>query len=62
MNNLLGSEKCIDSHVFFDDDGKAYIFFVRFTDGNCIWQAELDRDYITPKESTLRKCFAVSQD
>ena len=62
MNNLLGSEKCIDSHVFFDDNGKAYIFFVRFTDGNCIWQAELDGDYITPKEGTLRKCFAVSQD
>lgn len=62
MEKLIGSEKCIDSHVFFDDNGKAYIFFVRFTDGNCIWQAELEDDYITPKEGTLKKCIAVSQD
>lgn len=61
MEKLIGSEKCIDSHVFFDDDGKAYVFFVRFTDGNCIWQAELEDDYITPKVGTMRKCFAVSQ-
>ncbi len=61
MENLIGNEKCIDSHVFFDDNGKAYVFFVRFTDGNCIWQAELEDDYITPKVGTLRKCFAVSQ-
>lgn len=62
MDSLLGDEKCIDSHVFFDDDGTAYIFFVRFTDGNCIWQAELEDDYITPKVGTLRLCFAASQD
>jgi len=61
MENLIGSEKCIDSHVFFDDNGKAYVFFVRFTDGNCIWQAELEDDYITPKSGTLKKCFAASQ-
>jgi GH43 family beta-xylosidase len=62
MEKLIGDEKCIDSHVFFDDNGKAYVFFVRFTDGNCIWQAELEDDYITPKEGTMRKCIAVSQD
>ena len=59
------NEKCIDSHVFFDvkanGDTIAYIFFVRFTDGNCIWQAKLDGDFITPVASTLRKCFAASQ-
>ena len=61
MESILGNEKCIDSHVFFDEDSTAYIFFVRFTDGNCIWQAKLSEDYITPIASTLRKCFAVSQ-
>lgn len=60
MDKLIGSEKCIDSHVFFDDDGKAYCFFVRFTDGNCIWMCELEDDYMTPKTGTLKKCFAVS--
>ena len=62
MNNLIGNEKCIDSHVFIDEDSTAYIFFVRFTDGNCIWQAKLSEDFITPVAGTLRKCFAVSQD
>ena len=61
MNDLIGDEKCIDSHVFIDTDSTAYIFFVRFTDGNCIWQAKLSDDFITPIAGTLRKCFAVSQ-
>ncbi len=62
MDNLIGSEKCIDSHVFIDEDSTAYVFFVRFTDGNCIWQARLSDDFITPVEGTLRKCFAASQN
>lgn len=61
MNSLLGSEKCIDSSVFFDDNGTAWLFFVRFTDGNCIWQCQLADDYITPVAGTLKKCFAASQ-
>ena len=62
MESLIGNEKCIDSHVFIDEDSTAYIFFVRFNDGNCIWQAKLSEDFITPVTGTLRKCFAVSQD
>ena len=65
MESLIGNEKCIDSHVFFDvktnGDTIAYIFFVRFNDGNCIWQAKLGDDFITPVAGTLRKCFAASQ-
>ena len=61
MKELLGDEKCIDSSVFFDDDGKAWLFFVRFNDGNCIWRCLLADDYITPIAGTLKKCFAVSQ-
>jgi hypothetical protein len=65
MESLIGNEKCIDSHVFFDvkanGDTIAYIFFVRFTDGNCIWQAKLGDDLITPIAGTLRKCFAATQ-
>ena len=65
MESLIGNDKCIDSHVFFDvktnGDTIAYIFFVRFNDGNCIWQAKLGDDFITPVAGTLRKCFAASQ-
>lgn len=62
MKNLLGDEKCIDSHVFFDEDGTAWLFFVRFTDGNCIWSCKLSADLVTPVPGTLQKCIAVSQD
>lgn len=30
-------EKGIDASLFVDDDGKAYLYFVRFTGGNVIW-------------------------
>ena len=61
VKNLIGSEKSIDSHVFFDDDGSAWLFFVRFTDGNCIWSCKLNSDLITPVVGTLKKCINVSQ-
>ena len=60
MAPVLGNEKCIDSSVFFDRDGSAWLFFVRFDDGNCIWQCRLADDHITPLPATLRKCFGVS--
>ena len=37
----IREEKSIDTSVFFDEDGKAYLYFVRFNDGNVIWCAEL---------------------
>ena len=58
---MLGDEKCIDSSVFFDDDGKVWLFFVRFTDGNCIWMCQLEDDLMTLKAETLHKCINVSQ-
>ena len=61
MEPLIGDEKCIDSSVYFDEDGTPYCFFVRFTDGNCIWQCQLQDDYITPVEGTLKKCINVTE-
>lgn len=61
METMLGDEKCIDSHVFFDDDGTAYIFFVRFNNGNCIWKVQLEEDLITPIPSTLRQCIIATE-
>lgn len=60
MKPLLGTEKCIDSSAFFDDDGTAWLFFVRFTDGNCIWKCRLADDYMTPVQGTLQKCINVT--
>jgi beta-xylosidase len=55
-------DKAIDNSLFIDDDGKAYLFFVRFTDGNTIWVAELTDDLKTIKTETLHLCSRVSQN
>lgn len=52
--------KEIDSHLFIDEDGKKYMYFVRFTNGNEIWVAELNDDLRSIKESTLRRCIGAS--
>ncbi len=53
--------KEIDTHLFIDDNGKKYLYFVRFTNGNEIWVAELNDDLRSIKESTLKKCIGTSQ-
>jgi beta-xylosidase len=57
----LREEKGIDNSLFVDDDGTPYMFFVRFTDGNAIWVAEMNKDLKSLKENTLHPCIHVSQ-
>ncbi len=52
----------IDAHLFVDDDGEKYLYFVRFNHGNEIWVARLRDDMQTIDESTLTRCIAASQD
>lgn len=59
---IIEDEKCIDNSLFIDDDGKAYLSFVRFTDGNAIWIAEMEPDLKTIKKETIKPCIHVSQD
>ena len=51
----------IDTHLFTDDDGKRYLYFVRFTKGNEIWVGELNDDLQSIKEETLTHCIGSSQ-
>ena len=51
----------IDTHLFIDDDGKKYFYFVRSTNGNEIWAAELNDDLRSIKENTLVYCLGISQ-
>ncbi len=53
----IREEKSIDTSVFFDEDGKAYLYFVRFNDGNVIWCAELKENLKEIKEETLTQCI-----
>ncbi|MFV0418549.1 MAG: glycoside hydrolase family 43 protein [Dysgonomonas sp.] len=57
----MRAEKGIDNSLFIDEDGKAYLYFVRFTNGNVIWAAELENDLTTIKEETLKLCFEASE-
>lgn len=57
----MREEKGIDSSLFIDDDGTPYIFFDRFTDGNVIWVAQLENDWVTIKEETLTECMKATQ-
>lgn len=56
-----GSEKNIDSFLFKDDDGKWYLYHVRFNNGNFLWVAEFDPETGHIVDSTLRNCFRNDQ-
>ena len=56
-----GSEKNIDSFIF-EDDGKYYLYHVRFNNGNYLWVAEFDMDKGQIKPQTLKKCFDQTED
>lgn len=58
---MLTTEKAIDNSLYIDENGKAYLYFVRFTDGSVIWMAELESDLKTIKPGTMTRCFNVSQ-
>ncbi|MFP7296838.1 family 43 glycosylhydrolase [Neobacillus niacini] len=52
----------IDAHIFTDDDGKQYMYFVRFEGGNVIYVAELNDDMKSIKEDTVTFVMRASQD
>ncbi|MDO5035553.1 MAG: glycoside hydrolase family 43 protein [Porphyromonas sp.] len=58
---MLTTEGAIDNSLFIDDDGTPYLLFVRFTDGNDIWIAELKEDLTTIKQETMTHCFNVTE-
>src|SRR5690606_30088867 len=53
--------KAIDNHLFFDDDGTPYIYFVNFRDGLETWVAEMDPDLLSMKKETMKRCIRPEQ-
>lgn len=47
----------IDPFVFFDDDGKTYLYHVRLEHGNRIYVAEMNKDLRSIKKETLTPCI-----
>lgn len=56
-----GSAKNIDSFLFKDDDGKYYLYHVRFKKGNYIWVAEFDMDEGCIRPETLSRCLDCTE-
>lgn len=54
--------KQIDPYVFFDEDGKIYLYHVRLTKGNRLFVAELNDDLTAIKESTLKECISATDE
>jgi len=48
----------IDPFVFFDDDGKIYMYHVRLLNGNRLFVAEIDEDLRELDETTLVECIS----
>lgn len=51
----------IDAHVFQDDDGQYYFYYVHFNQGNEIWGGKLNDDMMTVDSSSLRRMIAPDQ-
>ncbi|MBD5224484.1 MAG: family 43 glycosylhydrolase [Bacteroidales bacterium] len=51
----------IDPFIFRDDDGKYYMYHVRFGGGNFLWVAEFDPETCQIVPGTLQKCFTNTQ-
>ncbi|TLP71847.1 glycoside hydrolase family 43 protein [Maribacter sp. ACAM166] len=54
-------ERQIDPFVFFDTDGKKYLYHVRLTEGNRIFIAELEDDLFAIKPETLTECLFAEE-
>lgn len=52
-------EKGIDSHIFIDDDGQAYMFWVRFDGGNVIFSAKMSKDLHSIDMNTVQRIIDV---
>ena len=53
--------KAIDSHLYIDNNGKKYLYYVAFTNGNVIWMCEMNDDLLSIKAKTVKECFGRSQ-
>lgn len=51
----------IDGHIFEDDDGQRYFYYVTFGDGNEIWGGKLNDDMVSVDPATLKRMVKPDQ-
>lgn len=57
--HLPAAMRQIDPYVFFDNDGKAYLYHVRLLEGNRIYTVELGDDLKSVDEQTATECISA---
>ncbi len=62
QKKLNGSTGQIDPYVFIDDDGKKYIYYVRFINGNSLYVAEMADDFQSIKDETITHCLSAESN
>ncbi len=60
LHNELTYTRCIDGHIFVDDDGKIYLYFVSLTNGNEIAGVQLDEN-MKPIASTRKILITATE-
>lgn len=58
---LKADTRQIDPYLFFDENGKIYLYHVRLNKGNTIWVAEFKDDFSGIKEETLKQCITATE-
>lgn len=57
--HLPADMRQIDPYVFFDNDGRVYLYHVRLLEGNRIYTVELGDDLKSVSEQTAKECISA---
>ncbi len=57
----LREANSIDGHLFFDDDGSIYLYYVRFNNGNKIYVAKMSEDLMSI-EKEYEECIIAAEE
>ncbi len=58
----LSERQAIDGHFFIDDDGKIYLYYVRFDNGNVLYVTTMSDDMLSIDEENEKFIFRASED
>lgn len=62
LKKISGAERQIDPYLFFDEDGKPYLYHVRLEEGNKLYVAEMQDDLSDIKQETAKLCIEAEAD
>lgn len=58
----ISERNAIDGHFFIDDNGKAYLYYVRFDNGNVLYVAPMREDLLGIEEDKEKFIFSAKEE